>query len=214
MVSEHRRFYVCQGEARMTQKNKIGILTVGRPFRVAVLLAIGCALTGPACAADIPSEYVDAIRQAEAQGLALYEAEQKGSAVEDKKVAGAKGRISTLCDFSYKAVRAAENGQEVIYLLGQAQHENEMTVGRHFRIIGGDVQASSRSCLTLSLGTPQRRPVAVFVTHLMSPTPTLFHVYLSLKYKIGIDVGTSAGNWAVEHGVITFLQARGPEPGK
>jgi hypothetical protein len=177
-------------------------------------VAIGALTISPLRAADIPPEYVDAVRQAEAQGLALYEAEQKGSPVDDNTVAETKGQISTLCDYPYKAVRVAENGQEVIYFLGQAQHDNEMAVGRHFRVFGGDVQPSSCSCLTLSLGTPQRRPVAVLVTHLLSATPTLFHVYLSLKYKIGIDVGTSAGNWAVEHGTITFLQARGPAPGK
>jgi hypothetical protein len=87
-------------------------------------------------------------------------------------------------------------------------------VGRHFRIAGSDVQPSSRSCLVINLGTPQHRPVAVVVTHLLSATPTLFHVYLSLKHKIGIDVSTSAGNWAVEHGSITLLQARGPGPVK
>jgi hypothetical protein len=198
----------------MTAMKNIGILSFGQAFFAAVLLAAGCALAGLACAADIPPEYVDAVRQAEAQGLALYEAEQKGSLVDDKTVAETKGQISTLCDFSYKAVRVAENGQEVIYLLAQAQHDNEMVVGRHFRIVGSDAQPSSRSCLALSLGTPKRRPVAVLVTHLMSSTPTLFHVYLSLRYKIGIDVGTSAGNWGVEHGAITFLHARGPALGK
>jgi hypothetical protein len=144
----------------MTALKKIGILSFGQAFFATVLLAAGCAVAGLVCAADIPPEYMDAVRQAEAQGLALYEAEQKGSPVDDKTVAETKGQISTLCDFSYKAVRVAENGQEVMYLLGQPQHDNEMAVGRHFRIIGADVQPSSRSCFTLSLGTPQRRPAA------------------------------------------------------
>jgi hypothetical protein len=198
----------------MTPKNTIGTLSIERAFCAAVLLAIGNTLPVSVFAADIPQEYAEAVRKAEADGLALYEAELKGSSGDDKALAEAKSRISTFCDFPYKSVRVTENGQEVLYLLGQTQHDNEMVVGRHFRIAGADVQPSTRSCLTLNLGTPQHRPVAVVVTHLLSATPTLFHVYLSLKDKIGIDVGTSAGNWAVEHGSITLLQVRGPVPVK
>jgi hypothetical protein len=182
-----------------------------------VALAVGALSISQLRAADIPQEYVEAVHSAEVAGLALYEAELKelkGSAEDDKAVAEAKSQISTFCDFPYKPVRVTENEQEVLYLLGQTQHDNEMVVGRHFRIAGADVQPSTRSCLTLSLGTPQHRPVAVVVTHLLSATPTLFHVYLSLKHKIGIDVGTSAGNWSVEHGSIALLQSRGPAPVK
>jgi hypothetical protein len=198
----------------MTPKNIIGTLSFEGAFCAAVLLVIGSTLALQVRAAGIPQEYVEAVRKAEADGLALYETEQKGLAFDDKAVADAKGQVATFCDFPYKPVRVTENGQEVLYLLGQAQQDNEMVVGRHFRIAGADVQPSTRSCLTLSLGTPQHRPVAVVVTHLLSATPTLFHVYLSLKHQIGIDVGTSAGNWAVQHGSITFLQARGPAPVK
>jgi hypothetical protein len=178
------------------------------------LLVVASALAVPVRAADIPQEYVEAVRKAEAEGLALYEAELKGSALEDQAVAEAKGRISTFCDFPYQVVRLIENGQDVLFLLAQAQNDTDMVVGRHFRIIGTDVQPSTRSCLALSLGTPQHRPVAIVVTHLLSETPTSFHVYLSLKHKIGLDVGTSVGNWAVERGSIAFLQARGPAPAK
>jgi len=177
-----------------------------------VALAVGILSIWQLRAADIPQEYLEVVRKAEAEGLALYEAELKGSAEEDKAVAEAKGRISTFCDFPYLPVRLTENGQDVLFLLAQAHHDTDMVVGRHFRIADTDVQPSTRSCLVLSLGTPQHRPVAVVVTHLLSATPTLFHVYLSLKHKIGIDVGTSAGNWAVERGSVTFLQAREPVP--
>jgi hypothetical protein len=182
-------------------------------FRFAAL-AVGVLSISQLRAADIPQEYTAAIHDAEAEGLALYQAELKGSAENDKAVAEAKSRISTLCDFPYVPVRVTENGQEVLFLLAQAYGGNDMIVGRHFRIAGTDVQPSTRSCLMLNIGTPQHRPVAVVVTHLLSPTPTLFHVYLSLKYKIGIDVGTSTGNWAVEHGSISLLQAREPAPVK
>jgi hypothetical protein len=113
----------------MAAKNTIGILSFGQAFCAAVLLAIGNTLPVPVFAADVPQEYVEAVRKAEADGLALYEAEQKGSAVEDKAVAEAKGQVSTFCDFSYKPVSVTESGQEALYLLGQAQHDNEMIVG-------------------------------------------------------------------------------------
>jgi hypothetical protein len=200
--------------SRTTRSNESVISQLKSAFWVYAVLTIGAAPAAPARAADIPQEYVEAIRSAEAEGLALYEADIKGAAVNDKDVAEAKSRISTFCDYSYLPVRVTENGQGVLFLLAQPRGDNEMVVGRHFRIAGADVQPSTRSCLTVGLGTPARRPVAVVVTHLLSATPSAFHVYLSLKYKIGLDVGTSVGNWAVEHGSITFLAARGPPPAK
>ena len=53
------------------------------------------------------------VHSAEVAGLALYEAEIKVSAEDHKAVAEAKSRIFTSCDFSYKPVSVAENGQEV-----------------------------------------------------------------------------------------------------
>jgi hypothetical protein len=185
-----------------------------RAFWALTLLVVGSALAVPVRAADIPQEYAEAVRKAETEGLALYEAELKGSALEDQAIAEARGRISTFCDFTYIPVRVTENGDDVLFLLGQPRQNTDMVVGRHFRITGTDVQPSTRSCLALSMGTPQHRPVAIVVTHLLSATPTSFHVYLSLKHNIGLDVGTSVGNWAVERGSITFLQARGSAPAK
>jgi hypothetical protein len=95
--------------------------SVGPPwwFRF-VALAVGALSISQLRAAGIPQEYVETVHSAEAAGLALYEAELEGSAEDDKSVAEAKGRISTLCDFSYMPVRVTENGQEVLFLLAQA----------------------------------------------------------------------------------------------
>ncbi len=198
-------------QRRITRSNESVISQWRSAFWVCAVIVLG-ALGAPARAADPPQEYVEVIRSAEAEGLALYEADLKGAAANDKDLAEAKSRISAFCAYPYLPVRVTENGQDVLFLLAQPRSDNEMVVGRHFRIAGADVQPSTRSCLTVGLGTPARRPVALVLTHLLSATPTAFHVYLSLKYKIGLDVGTSVGNWAVERGSITFLAARSPPP--
>lgn len=177
-------------------------------------LGVWIAVLPAGYAADIPEEYLEAVHHAEAEGSALYDADMKGSAANQEQIADAKTRISSFCDFSYIPVRVTENGEDVLFFLAQPRSDAEIVVGRHFRVAGTEVQQSTRSCLAVGLGTPSHRPVAIGVTHLLAATPSVFHVYLSLKYKIGLDVGTSVGNWAVEHGSITFLGARAPPPPK
>ena len=176
------------------------------------LSAIGCLAALPGRAADIPPEYSDAVHEAEAEGLSLYQAYEKAPAQNTAEVTAAKSRLVELCDFSYVPVKVKEGDQDVIYFLAEGPQKTDIIIGRHFRIAGGTVEPSSKSCL--SLGTPKPNLAGLYATHLLSPTPTLFHVYLTLRHKVSLYVRTSAGTWLVDKGAIKFLDAPQAPPAK
>jgi hypothetical protein len=179
-------------------------------FRL-VAVALGVVALSPIRAADIPQEYVDAVHRAEIAGAVLYEAAAKGATPDDKVVAAAKSRINSFCDFKYVPVQVTEDGRAVLYLLAQSREPTDVIVGQHFKITEANVEPSSKSCLNLHSAP---NTVAMFVTHVLAPTPSEFHVYLTLQHKIGLYVGTSSGDWFVKNGAITFLRTRAPAPAK
>jgi hypothetical protein len=177
-----------------------------------VFLAVAGFLALHARAAEIPPELSDAVHHAEVEGLALYEAYQSGPAASDEEVTAARRRLTELCDFSYVPVKVKEGDRDAIYFLAEGPLKSDIVIGRHFRVSGDTVQLSSKSCL--SLGTPKPNMAALFVTHLLSPTPTEFHVYLTLQHKVGLFVRTSTGMWLVESGTIKLMDPPKAAPGK
>lgn len=82
--------------------------------------------------------------------------------------------------------------------------------GRHYKIVDGTVTPSTKSCF-VQPASP--RAVAAVVTHLLSETPTEFHVFLSLAQDKPIYVMTSLGVWAVEKGKIRLVKQHEPVTG-
>lgn len=101
----------------------------------------------------------------------------------------------------------------LVYLLAATSSPNEMILGGHSRVSvtedGGTVTAIvplSKTIIRLPKQPPgAARSVAVFVTHLLTETPTETHVAASLEYRIPIMVGTSVGLWQVAGTKITFF---------
>lgn len=96
----------------------------------------------------------------------------------------------------------------LVYLLTPQTREHQFPFGGHFRYeVGADgspgaSRAFTRSCITLS-DTPEGagKPVALLITHLLDPTPTEIHVWLSLWIDKPVYVGTATPKqriWAVE----------------
>jgi hypothetical protein len=87
-----------------------------------------------------------------------------------------------------------------VYLLTPQLKTGEYPAGGHYEVdvaADGSVAASrafTRSCLTLGRPPPSpgMRPSAMFLTHLLDPTPTEIHVYLSLWSKETLFVGIQA----------------------
>ena len=105
-----------------------------------------------------------------------------------------------------------------VYLLTPQVKAGEYPAGGHYEYeisVSGDILSTrpfTRSCITLG-GQPSKpgmKPVASFITHLLDPTPTEIHVYLSLWMGQPLYVGTQSPTgetrvWAVEGDHIRLI---------
>ncbi len=158
-------------------------------------------------ALDIPNELVSLIETAEKDGAALFSADQKPQQTSDQEAfAAAKARLPNLCPYEYKPVLVKLGDKEFIYFLAQAPREGEVVFGRHFKLTSSSVVASTKSCLLVGTSPENTTTTGAYATHLLSSTPTEFHVYLSLKHKTPMYVGTSLGSWKIEAGHIAFIE--------
>ncbi|HEY3644880.1 MAG TPA: hypothetical protein VGM16_06015 [Gammaproteobacteria bacterium] len=160
-------------------------------------------------------------RQAEVDGKRLFDASSQAAAGKPAEVAAARAAIKDYCEgMSYKTVEVddARPGQDFVYLIASSGDADDIVWGRHYRVavdqasgaVSG-VAPSTHSCLAMSLtkGLPAGATmVSPSITHLLSPGPSEFHVYLSLALAKPITVMTSYGLWTVEAGKISLLEKR------
>ena len=110
------------------------------------------------------------------------------------------------------------NGAIVVYLLTPQTTAGEYPAGGHYEVdvaADGSVLASrsfTRGCITLGGKPPtaDSRPAAMFLTHLLDPTPTEIHVYLSFLSREPIFVGTQNPQrvWEVAGADIHLVQPK------
>jgi hypothetical protein len=171
------------------------------------LLALGFLLPSlAATGAEIPKELTAAVATAEADGRAVFLASQQSKPLAERAVTDARKQISNFCDRDYRPIPVSIQGKTTVYFLAESPRPEEIVFGRHFKVTGAKITASSNTCTTS--GPLPANAVAAYITHVLSPAPSEFHVYLSLKHGKAIFVGTSAGNWAVDKGRIRFLEKR------
>lgn len=99
------------------------------------------------------------------------------------------------------------------YLMTPRTTMTSLPMGGHFAVDvladgkAGTVRAFTKSCLELPIAKDgKKEPKALFVTHLLDPTPTEVHVFSSLTGKIPIYVMTSNQKlWVVEGSRIKLL---------
>ena len=103
----------------------------------------------------------------------------------------------------------------LVYLLAASADENQVPVGGHFRArVSSDggaliaMEPLSKSCLTLSLTGDSGKPaIALYMTHVMSDTPTEAHAFLNLLYGVDFYVATDSSVWAITKGAIRYVGA-------
>ena len=155
---------------------------------------------------DIPLDLTNEINDAMDSGKLLFDIYSKGPAQQSKEIDEAKNKIQDFCDFEYKPYIVKATGGDIVYFIAETPQEGAIVFGKHFKIVKNQVVTSTTSCFATQ--PPPENVVGAFVTHLLSETPTEFHVFLSLKHQQPMYVGTSRGNWKVENGKIEFYEER------
>ena len=123
-----------------------------------------------------------------------------------------------LCASQYNSVvispDPAPDGLIHVYMLAATTEPGVVVAGGHYRYDyspDGKILESERpftkSCFNIEAPDPKKgKPVAFMVTHLLDPTPTEIHVFLSRLHGQSIYVMTDAGNWLVAGPEISFLE--------
>ena len=201
-----------------------------RRLAVAFWLAAAGVPAGAAEPSSTPLQTADAaddlkpqIDWAEAWGRAVFDAYKVTSKVSDlamdTALATAATAVTDKCaQARYRAVIVTPPGMPAdrfaVYYIGTVPKDQGLLIGRHYRIeVSGDgktalsVAPSSKTCLVIPpppAGTAEKGTVT---THLLTPAPSEFHVFLSLLTGQPIYVGTKSGIWQVDKGRIQLLKA-------
>ncbi len=168
------------------------------PFAFIICLLISAL---PALGLETPEDLRQEVEQAIKNGKALYDVYRKGP-VSEKQVEGSRNRINDFCEFPYKAYVLGK----VVYFIAEPPSPGSIVFGRHYKVTQTDVVRSTETCFNLA--PPPSNAVGVFTTNPFTEAPTEFHVFLSLKYKNPIYVGTKVGTWRVRDGGIEFVGRR------
>jgi hypothetical protein len=169
-----------------------------------------------------PHEVSGEIERAAIWGRALYDsysaAPAPATAPVEAAVATAQAAPRDLCTgAAYRAVvvqsASAPVDTIVVYVIGEPVASKEIMIGRHYRVeVSGDgrtvksIVPSTKSCITLGSAPSGTTVVGGVVTHILSPTPTEFHVFASLLHGVPISVGTRTGIWDVDGDKIHFVE--------
>ena len=110
---------------------------------------------------------------------------------------------------------AAPDAPVEAYLLSAQTERNVYPLGGHYllRIQSGKVESHRRfmkSCMNLDTAAEPGKgaPMALVVAHLLDPTPTEIHVWVSMWMKKPIYVMTGKTLWTVEGPTIRLLERR------
>ena len=163
--------------------------------------------------------------QAEVDGKRLFDFVSQKDDSKLPEIAIALKAVTDYCPGdTYMSVEIdnARPGQDFIYLIASTDNSDDLVWGRHYRVTLDkktstvvSVAPSSHSCLAISLNPKNIPPGATLVspaiTHLLSPAPSEFHVFLSLTEPKPLTVMTSYGVWTVEKGKISLLEQNIPK---
>jgi hypothetical protein len=140
------------------------------------------------------------LKNAITDGKALFEAynKQAGKETHHPAIQPAREKIPTFCELNYHPVVIEHTDNTAVYFIGEPKNSNQIAFGIHYKVIGDVVVPSTKKCFVLPPPEPGNSAVAAVISHVLSNYPTEFHVFLSLKHKKPIYVGTPAGRWCVD----------------
>lgn len=170
----------------------------------------------PQAAVAIPADLQSAVSNAEMWGDALYDSyvAPKGtnSAAVEQAIETVHDSVKDHCAGTYRAIvvmpAGAPTDRIVIYDIGEVPAPQGLMIGRHYRIEttldGKGVllgEPSTSGCVTLP---PVAGDTASVISDDLTPTPSEYHVFLSLLSGRRLEVVTVAGQWLVEQGKISY----------
>jgi hypothetical protein len=194
-----------------------------RLLSAAVLVVLATALTARAATPQLspqatPAALNRAVADAELWGRKLFESygvQRALSPLIETAAETAHAAMKTSCPGRYTLVVPDERTDDgiLVYELAELRPGTIIIGGQSKVLVSPDgrtaltVTPSAKTCVTLD---SKQRPagqtkVAAFVTHLLSPTPTEFHVLATLHAKLPLFVATSAGAWLVDNGKIQYM---------
>jgi hypothetical protein len=177
----------------------------------ALLLALlSCPAAAIAADVGIPAELVDAVARAERLGKALAEAIPSARAASKATLKQAKKQGAELCSLDYKQASIHDGNTGLTYLIGTTKRSTDIVVGRHFLLADSGAKPSTRTCFDVGMSPAKsgQKLAFVSVTHILSPAPNEYHVYLSLTQPVPLIVLTEAGTWIVEKGGVQLESLR------
>ena len=147
---------------------------------------------------EIPDELQSEVTQAMDIGAKLYNAYMEGPS-NDEVIERQKAKLNNLCDFTYSGYIVDSN----TYFIAESPSTDSIVFGKHYKISAdGIVSYSTKTCFAMP---KPKNSSAAMITHLLSDTPSEFHVFLSLKYKTIIYIVIQKGLWKIDQGKISFL---------
>lgn len=181
-----------------------------------LLTVLGCA------SSDKTSVLINDVNteQAATYGLEIYKnfiAYDKTTELTQLETQTANALSQYSCDgvqyITFSVVRESD-GFKSIYHIANTPIEKGVQFGRHIRVdykLNTDdlinLSKSTNGCILISTeDVPEGSEVAgVFITHVLSETPSEFHVFLSYLHNKTIFVGTSSGTWKVNENSIELM---------
>jgi hypothetical protein len=150
----------------------------------------------------------------------LTEDEKANFAAIQSAVGDMGGQPLCRAGYNHIVLKDPEHDGWLVWLLAPQPTAGSIPVGGHYRFsISKDGRtvvrrdALSASCLTIAAPNlpAGSKPVAVYVTHVVSPTPVETHVFLQLQAHQAMIVGAGNRMWAIENG---HIRDAGPIPAK
>jgi len=171
-------------------------------------------------ATAIPADMQSAVRDAELWGRALHERYVSTTVVDDgpavkTALETVRNSVNDDCAATYRAVAVMPAGTPkdriVVYYIGEVPKTQGLMIGRSYRVEtrpdGKGVllgEPSTSRCLIIP-PVPPGSTAPRLVTHLLSPAPNEYHVFLSLLDAHALEVVTETGHWLVDQGRISYL---------
>jgi hypothetical protein len=161
------------------------------------------------------NEVLNAIKEAERQGEELYrysESHPPSSLKElklDKPIYKAFKKAQCRgYDYKYWIVPSLD-GAEYIYGISQPKNGG-VVIGRHLRMKISEsmskesLEPSTKTCLEIQEMKDKQN--LLWATHLLSFTPSVFHIYESLNHQAELYISTEVALWGISAGKVALIK--------